>query len=101
MWAARDTSDRRASELASEVARTKQRSHLAPRLAAAGVEYRRAAEDLAKGPHSRSPAETADVLLMAGSEHRVTILDTEFDRSEIGVVKEANTYWITQVCIAP
>lgn len=74
---------------------------LADRLAMAGIDFRRAAENLAKVSNAVDPAAFAHDQLMNSSVHRRNIVDGGFELVGIGVAKGGDTYWVTQVFLEP
>ena len=83
-------------------------SHVAPdgsdlrsRLREAGVSFRTAGENLAQVQNSVDPAAHAHGLLMESSSHRENILSEKYDLLGVGVAKQGNTYWITQIFLEP
>lgn len=78
-----------------------QGADLQRRLEAGGVVFDRAAENLAKVTHSVDPATFAHGLLMASAEHQANILNPEFRRVGVGVAQAGDTFWITQIFVAP
>jgi len=71
------------------------------RLAAAGIKFTVAAENLVKVNSSIAPALAAHDMLMESGDHRDNILDKRFRRLGVGVARSGNTYWITQIFIKP
>jgi uncharacterized protein YkwD len=74
---------------------------LRQRLDEAGIPFRRAAENLAHVTHVDDPANFAYELLMDSERHRENILDPRFTQVGIGVVRDADSFWITQIFIQP
>lgn len=74
---------------------------VAQRLQEAGVPFRAAAENLAQVNHAANPAAFAHQQLMASSTHRPNILNERFQLVGVGVARQGETYWITQVFIEP
>lgn len=81
-------------------------SHLAPdgttlqsRLRSAGIEFRSAAENLARVTNVSDPATFAHTLLMQQEEHRANILNPRYELLGVGVAKSDGTVWITQIFI--
>lgn len=70
---------------------------LAQRLAEAGISYQGAAENLARVTGAADPASWAHEQLLASAEHRGNILDRDFELAGVGVARQGDTYWITQV----
>ncbi|MDH3402159.1 MAG: CAP domain-containing protein [Acidobacteriota bacterium] len=69
------------------------------RLAEAGIAFSVAAENLARVTNRPDPARWAHEELMASGEHRPNILSPDVALIGVGVAREGNTYWITQVFI--
>lgn len=103
-------------QLAAEVARRHSEamrdqgffSHVDPqgktlrdRLRAAGLSFRVAGENLAQVENSVDPAAHAHQLLMESKSHRDNILSDKFEVIGVGVAKQGNSYWITQVFVQP
>jgi len=74
---------------------------LRQRLESAGIEYSRAAENIAQVTNSTNPAGFAHDLLMDSERHRANILDPRFSNVGIGVSRSNGTFWITQVFVKP
>jgi uncharacterized protein YkwD len=74
---------------------------LRQRLDDAGISYRRAAENLARVTNVDDPANFAYDLLMDSERHRENILDPRFSQVAIGVVRDTDSFWITQIFIQP
>lgn len=74
---------------------------LRERLDEAGVDYSRAAENIAQVNNSTNPAAFAHDLLMDSERHRANILDSRFSLMGIGVTRSNDTFWITQIFIKP
>jgi uncharacterized protein YkwD len=74
---------------------------LRQRLDAAGVQYSRAAENIAQVTNSTDPAAFAHELLMDSERHRANILDPRFSHVGIGVSRSGDTFWITQIFVKP
>ncbi len=81
--------------------RDPQGNHLRDRLRAAGVSFRGAAENLALVTDRIDPAGSAHQLLMDSAEHRDNILDPRFRRAGVGVARDGDTVWLTQIFIIP
>lgn len=77
-----------------------QRGGLEQRLRTAGIDFRRAAENLAQVTNGSAPAATAHAALMTSAQHRENILDPGFRRVGIGVARSTDTFWVTQIFIA-
>ena len=69
------------------------------RLAAAGVPFDIAAENLARVTNSEDPAAWAHNQLMTSDTHRPNILNPSMELIGVGVVNEGSTYWITQIFV--
>lgn len=69
------------------------------RLSDAGIPYSLAAENLARVTNHPNPAEWAHGQLMASEQHRPNILNPAVSLIGVGVVREGDTYWITQIFI--
>jgi uncharacterized protein YkwD len=69
------------------------------RLTEAGIPYSVAAENLARVTNHPNPAGWAHEQLMASEQHRPNILSPEFSLIGVGVAREGESYWITQVFI--
>ncbi len=74
---------------------------LRDRLRKAGVTFRIAGENLAQVDGSSDPAGHAHRLLMESKSHRDNILSGDFEMVGVGVSKQGNSYWITQVFLKP
>lgn len=74
---------------------------LRERLEEAGIDFSRAAENLAKVTNTSNPATFAHDLLMNSERHRTNILDPKFTYVGIGVSRSNDTFWITQIFIKP
>jgi len=75
--------------------------NLRQRLGEAGVDFSRAAENLAQVTNVTDPANFAYDLLMDSESHRANILDTRFTLVGVGVVRSDDTFWITQIFVQP
>ncbi len=69
------------------------------RLAEAGIRFSVAAENLAQVTNHPNPAAWAHEQLMASSQHRPNILSPEVSLIGVGVARDGDSYWITQVFI--
>lgn len=69
------------------------------RLAAAGVAFASAGENLAMTVNVANPAAWAHQELMQSSEHRPNILSPNFALVGVGVARDGARYWITQVFV--
>ena len=74
---------------------------LRQRLVEAGVDYSRAAENIAQVSNTANPASLAHELLMDSERHRANILDPRFHLVGIGVARSSDTFWITQIFVKP
>lgn len=74
---------------------------LRDRLRAAGVSFRMAGENLAQVEGAGDPAGHAHRLLMESKSHRDNILSGDYEVIGVGVAKQGDAYWITQVFIKP
>ncbi len=72
---------------------------LRDRLQAAGIGFRSAGENLAKVTNAHDPAAYAHTLLMQHEKHRQNILSSEYSLLGIGVARNDDTVWITQIFI--
>jgi uncharacterized protein YkwD len=70
---------------------------LRDRLAAAGIGFSIAGENLAQVQSADDPAARAHQVLMGNAAHRANILDGRYTEIGIGVAQSGDTYWITQV----
>jgi uncharacterized protein YkwD len=71
------------------------------RLEEAGIDFSRAAENLAQVTNSADPATFAHELLMDSERHRANILDPRFRYVRVGVARSQDTFWITEIFIQP
>lgn len=74
---------------------------LADRLAAAGISFSYAGENLARVSNAANPATYAHQLLMQNPQHRGNILSSNFIELGVGVAAEGDTIWLTQVFVHP
>lgn len=74
---------------------------LRQRLEDAGIDYNRAAENLAQVTNVADPSSFAHDLLIDSERHRANILDPRFELVGIGVARSDDTFWITQIFIKP
>ncbi len=72
---------------------------LRDRLRAAGVEFVAAGENLAKVSGVGDPAGSAHSLFLNSSDHRNVMLDSRFELAGVGVARNGDTYWLTQIYI--
>lgn len=70
---------------------------LVQRLDEAGISYRAAAENLARITGAPDPAGWAHDQLLASATHRANMLSEEFRLAGVGVAREGDTFWITQI----
>lgn len=74
---------------------------LRDRLEEQGIDYSRAAENLAQVSGTSRPASLAHQMLMGSDRHRDNILDPRFRIVGIGVSSSGDSFWITQIFIKP
>lgn len=74
---------------------------LRDRLAAAGVGFSIAGENLAYVENATDPAAAAHQMLMDNAAHRANILEGRYTEIGVGVAQSGDTYWITQVFLRP
>ena len=74
---------------------------LRQRLRAGGVSFSAAAENVVQVRHGANPAGVAHAELLASVTHSDNLLDTRFELAGIGVARDGNVYWVTQVFIRP
>jgi uncharacterized protein YkwD len=74
---------------------------LTRRLAAAGLSYSRAGENIAKNWNLRQPVSAAVEGWMKSPGHRANILRPEFTHTGVGVWRDGKTYYYTQVFLRP
>ena len=74
---------------------------LRQRLERAGVDYSRAGENIAQAGNASNPAVLAHDLLIDSERHRANILDRQYQLIGIGVSRSNDTFWITQIFVAP
>lgn len=74
---------------------------LVERLRSAGVSFSIAGENLAHVSGVSQPAAVAHELLMANAGHRANILDGRYTEVGIGVARQGDTYWMTQIFVRP
>lgn len=72
---------------------------LKKRLLEAGIEFRTAAENLAKVTNSVDPAAFAHTLLLQQPQHRDNMLDSKYELLGVGAAKQGDTVWITQIFV--
>lgn len=70
---------------------------LVQRLDEAGISYSAAAENLARVSGAADPAAWAHERLMGSPEHRENILNPGFRLAGVGVARDGDSYWITQI----
>lgn len=66
------------------------------RLKTAGIGFHRAGENLAHITDISDPASFANTIFLNDTQHRAILLNRQFTRVGVGVVRSGNTYWITQ-----
>ena len=71
------------------------------RLAAAGFEYRVAAENVAHVYQVPDPAAYLHRILMDSRGHRRNVLLPQARRAGVGVARSGTAYWLTEVFVAP
>lgn len=71
------------------------------RLARQGVVFSAAGENLAQVGGTSDPAGAAHEQLLESSEHRRILLDPRFVSAGVGVARDGETVWITQVYLRP
>jgi uncharacterized protein YkwD len=83
-------------------------SHIQPdgsdpgdRIAAVGVTFTVAAENIVQVSHPIDPASLAHRELLKSVEHRFNILDPEFTQAGVGAAQSGETWWITQLFVKP
>lgn len=69
------------------------------RLTEAGIPFAEAGENLAMTVGIADPAAWAHDQLMASSEHRPNILNPGYELVGVGVARDGDRYWITQVFV--
>jgi uncharacterized protein YkwD len=69
------------------------------RLQEAGIGFATAGENLAMTVHIANPAGWAHDQLMQSAEHRANLLNPHFQFVGVGVAKDGDRYWITQVFV--
>lgn len=74
---------------------------LVERVRGAGVRFRRVAENVAQVEGYREPAAALHRTLMGSRLHRANLLDRRFTRVGIGVAREGDRWWLTQVFLRP
>lgn len=72
---------------------------VADRLSEAGIAFAVVAENLARVTNHPNPAAWAHEQLMASEEHRPNILSPAVSLMGVGVAREGDSYWITQIFI--
>lgn len=73
----------------------------ADRLSDAGVNFQYAGENIAYNENSTDPVSAAHQGLMNSPTHRANILNTGFTRIGIGIARNGNEYWFTQIFVQP
>jgi len=71
----------------------------ADRLRAAGVTFTAAAENLARVENIPDPAGYANQQFLGNPPHRHNILDPQYTHLGVGVARQGDTWWITQLYI--
>lgn len=71
------------------------------RLRAGGVSFTAAAENLARVENVSDPATFAHQRFLGNPPHRHNILDPRYTRIGVGVARQGDTWWITQLYIRP
>ena len=74
-------------------------STLESRLRRAGIEFRMAAENLARVENHADPAIFAHTILMGQPHHRENILGPEYRLLGVGAAKSDDKVWITQIFV--
>ena len=71
------------------------------RLRAAGIPFSAAGENLAKLSSVPNPAGEAHRQFLDSVEHSAVMLDSRFRLAGVGVARNGDTYWLTQIYIKP
>ena len=66
------------------------------RLKSAGIRFNNAGENIAHVTDLSDPASFANTSFLNHPEHRANLLNRQFTRVGVGVVRSGNSYWITQ-----
>ena len=74
---------------------------LVERVRRAGVEYRLVAENVARVEGYPEPARALHRTLMDSRRHRKNLLNGRFTRVGIGVARQGDRWWLTQVFLRP
>lgn len=74
---------------------------LVERMREGGVAFRRVAENVARVDGYREPAAALHRTLMGSAAHRSNMLDDRFTQVGIGVAREGDRWWLTQVFLRP
>lgn len=74
---------------------------LRQRLRGAGVRFEAAAQNVVRVRHAGNPAGVAHAELLASTDHRANLLDSRFTQAGVGVARDGNVYWVTQIFIRP
>lgn len=74
---------------------------LVERMREGGITFRRVAENVAQVEGYREPAAALHRTLMRSAAHRRNVLDDRFTRVGIGVAREGERWWLTQVFLRP
>lgn len=75
--------------------------NLRSRLQSAGVSFSSAGENLAQVENAGNPASFAHSQLMNSDSHRSNILNESFAVMGVGVARQGNAFWITQIFVTP
>ena len=74
---------------------------VADRVQEAGISYRLVGENLARNTNAPQPVEAAVQGWMDSDEHRANILRPDFTMTGVGVCREGDRYFFTQVFLQP
>jgi len=66
------------------------------RLRNAGISFRISGENISRTKGINDPAKAANNEFLADSAHRAVLLNPQFTRAGVGVVRSGTEYWITQ-----
>jgi uncharacterized protein YkwD len=69
------------------------------RLRQSGITFRRAGENLARVENSSDPAAFAHQRFLGNPPHRDNMLDTRYTDLGVGVAREGDVWWITQLYV--
>lgn len=75
--------------------------NLTSRLAAAGIPYGAASENIARVSGGVNAAASAHGFLMASAQHRGNILNPRFRAVGVGVARDGSDWWFTQIFVRP